>query len=112
MLGSDTILFLALEFIGSEYMIYILIRKNSTPILCLLFLSLFANHLSHAKLLQLCLTLCDPMDCSPSGPSIHGILQARILEWVAVPFSRGSFRPRDQTCISLYPAFGRQVLYH
>ena len=37
---------------------------------------------------QLCPTLCDPMDCSPPGSSVHGILQARILEWVAVPFSR------------------------
>ena len=40
-------------------------------------------------------TLCDPMDCSPPGSSIHGILQARILEWVAIPFSRGSSRSRD-----------------
>ena len=39
---------------------------------------------------QLCLTHCDPMDCSPPGSSVHGILQARILEWVAIPFSRGS----------------------
>ena len=42
---------------------------------------------------QLCLTLCDPMDCSPPGSSVHGILQARILEWVAITFSRGSFHP-------------------
>ena len=39
------------------------------------------------------------MDCSPPGSSVHGILQARILEWVAIPFSKGSFWPRDQTCI-------------
>ena len=39
---------------------------------------------------QLCPTLCDPMDCSPPGFSVHGILQARILEWVAISFSRGS----------------------
>ena len=44
----------------------------------------------HAKLLQSCLTLCDPMDCSPPGSSIHGILQARILEWATMPSSRGS----------------------
>ena len=44
---------------------------------------------------QLCLTLCKPMDCSPLGPSVHGILQARILEWVAIPFYRGSSQPRD-----------------
>ena len=43
-----------------------------------------------AKLLQLCLTLCDPMDCSLPGSSVHGILQARILEWITVPSSRGS----------------------
>ena len=43
--------------------------------------------LCYAKLLQSCPTLCDPMDCSPPGSSVHGILQARILEWVAMPFS-------------------------
>ena len=49
---------------------------------------------------QSCLTLCDPMNCSPSVSSIHGILQARILEWIAIPFSRGSSWPRDQTQLS------------
>ena len=44
--------------------------------------------------------LCDPVDCSPPGSSIHGILQARILEWVAMPSSRGSYQPRDWTSIS------------
>ena len=43
----------------------------------------------HAKSLQLCPTLCDTIDCSPPGPSVHGILQARILEWVAISSSRG-----------------------
>ena len=46
------------------------------------------------------LTFCDPTDCSPSGSSDHGILQARILEWVAMPSSRGSSRPRDRTWVS------------
>ena len=46
---------------------------------------------------QSCQTLWDPMDCSPPGSSVHGILQARILEWVAIPFSRGSSWPRDRT---------------
>ena len=46
----------------------------------------------NVKVAQLCLTLCDPMDYT-----VHGILQARILEWVAVPFFRASFQPRDQT---------------
>ena len=44
---------------------------------------------------QLCLTLCDSMNCSLPGPSIHGIFQERILEWVAIFYSRGSSRPRD-----------------
>ena len=46
---------------------------------------------------QLCPTLCDLMDCSPPGSSIHGILQARILKWVVLFFSRGSSLPRDRT---------------
>ena len=54
----------------------------------------------HAKLLQLCLTLCDPMDCSLPGSLVHGVLQARILEWVAISFSRRSSQTRDQTRIS------------
>ena len=53
-----------------------------------------------SEVTQSCPTLCDPMDCSPPGSSIHGILQARILEWVAISFSRGSSRPRDRTQVS------------
>ena len=49
------------------------------------------------------------MDCSPPGSSLYGILQAKILEWVAIPFSRGSSRPRDQTWIS---CIDRWTLYH
>ena len=49
---------------------------------------------------QLCVTLWDPMDCSPPGSSVHGISQARILEWVAIPFSRGSSWPWDQMWVS------------
>ena len=47
-----------------------------------------------------CLTLCDPMDCRLPGSSVHGILQARILEWVAISFSRESSRPRDPIQVS------------
>ena len=57
----------------------------------------------------LCLTLCSPMDHSPSGSRICGVLQARILEWVAISFSRGSFPPRDRTSVS---CIGRRILYH
>ena len=55
---------------------------------------------SESEVVQSYLTLCDPMDCSLSGSSIHGIFQARILEWVAISFSRGSSQPRDQTWVS------------
>ena len=64
------------------------------------------------KSLQLCLTLCNPMDCSLPGSSLHWILQARILEWVAMPSSRGSSRTRYWALISYLPCNGRQVLYH
>ena len=49
---------------------------------------------------QSCPTLCNPTNCSPPGSSVHGILQARILEWVAIYFSRGSSRHRDRNCIT------------
>ena len=52
------------------------------------------------------------MDCSPPGSSVHGVLQARTLEWVAMPSSRGPSRPRDQTYISYISCIGRRVLYH
>ena len=57
-------------------------------------------HLSEGKVAQLCPTLCNPMDCSLPGSSVHGILQAKILEWVSVPFSKESSQPRDQTQVS------------
>ena len=58
---------------------------------------------------QSCLTLCDPMDYSPPGSSVHGILQERILGWFAISFSRGSSWLRDQTCAS---CIGKRILYH
>ena len=58
---------------------------------------------------QKTLTLCEPMDCSPPGSSVHGVLQARILEWVAISFCRGSSRPRNRTWVS---CTSRWVLYH
>ena len=57
-------------------------------------------------------TLSNPMDCSPPGSSVHGISQARILEWVAISFSRASSRPRNWTCISCVSCIGRKILYH
>ena len=61
---------------------------------------------------QLCLTLCNPMDCSPPDSSVYRIFRARILVWVAISFSRGSSQPRDRNCISCAFCIGRQVLYH
>ena len=66
----------------------------------------------HAKSLQSCLTLCNPMDCSLPGYSVHGILQARILEQVAILFFRGSSWLRDWTHISYVSCIGKGVLYH
>ena len=60
-----------------------------------------------ALVTQSCLTLCDPVDCIPPRFSVHGILQARILEWIIIPFSKGSSLPRDQTWEHC-----RQFLYH
>ena len=61
-----------------------------------------------AKSLQSCLTLCDPIDGSPPGSPVPGILQARILEWVAISFCRGSSRPRHRSKVS---GVARQILY-
>ena len=59
-----------------------------------------AAHIHYCLVTKPCPTLCDPMDCSLPGSSVHGISQARILEWVAISFSRGSSQLRYQTCIS------------
>ena len=65
-----------------------------------------------ARSLQLCLTLCDPMDCSSPGSSVHGILQARILEWIVISSSRESSQSWDWTPFSYVSCIGRRVLYH
>ena len=77
------------------------------PFLCLLWFSLrilydliFFPPLKWSEVAQSCPTLCDPMDCSLPGSFVHGIFQARVLEWVAISFSRGSSRPRDWTQVS------------
>ena len=75
---------------------------------------LHPNIFMYAKLLHPCQTLFNPMDCSLPGSSVHGILQARILEWVAISFYRGSSRPRDGTCIPylFYLLHWQGFLYH
>ena len=65
-----------------------------------------------AKRPQLCPTLCNSTDCNPPGSFVHGIRRARILDWVAVPSSRGSSWLRDQTCVSYVSCTGRWTLYH
>ena len=65
---------------------------------CIVLIFFFTNMMISvwcAQLLWSCPTLCDPMDCSPPGASVHGILQVRMLEWVAIPFSRGSSQLSD-----------------
>ena len=74
-------------------MISLDLKKN----LCCVFLIFLQCMCMHAQLLQSCPTLCDPRNCSPPCSSVHGILQARIPELVAISFSRGFSRPRDQT---------------
>ena len=59
---------------------------------------------SESEVTQSCPTLCNPMDCRLPGSFIHGIFQARTLEWVAISFSRGSSQSRDQTRVSLFVA--------
>ena len=65
----------------------------------------------HAKSLQ-SYPLCNTTDCSLSGSSVHGIFQARILEWVAISFSGRSSQPGDQTLVSYVSCTGRHVLFH
>ena len=74
-------------------MLYVDVCLDLSPF-CNLTLQIITRDM-HAQLLQSCLTLCYSMDCSPPGSSVHGTLQVRILEWVAMPFSRGSSSPRD-----------------
>ena len=64
-------------------------------------------HSMHAQLLSHIWLFCNPMDCSPTGSSVHGIFQARILEWLALSYSRGSSQPRDRICISCVSCAGK-----
>ena len=69
-------------------------RKWSTNMCC------NVNQKNQSEVTQSCLTLCSPMDCGPPGSSVHGIFQARVLEWVAISFSRRSSQPRNRTQVS------------
>ena len=78
---------------GSKYM---------TPSICIYFESKYMLDFVYVLVAQACPTLCNPMDCSPPGSSIHGILQAWIQEWVAISLSRGSSQPRNQSWVSCF----------
>ena len=73
---------------------------SSRAIWALLILAALPEITSESEVTQSCPTLCVPMDCSLSGSSVHGIFQARVLEWIAISFSRGSSRPRNRTQVS------------
>ena len=73
---------------------------NRVDLQCCVSFGYTAKWFSHVLVTQLCLTLCDSMDCSPPGSSVYGILQARILEWVAISFSKESSWPSNRTCVS------------
>ena len=76
--------------------------------------------LKWSEVSQSCPTLCDPIDCSLSGSSVHGIFQARVLEWIAISFSRGSSRPRNRIrvshiagrCLTVWATREACLLYH
>ena len=72
---------------------------------------LYMSH-GHHCCAQLCLTLRDPMYRSLPCSSVHGIFQARIVEWVAISSSKAYSRPKDQTLVSCCSCIGRQILYH
>ena len=83
-----------------------------TLILQVLIWSPWRNFGGGGLVIKSCLTLCGPTDWSLLGSSVHGIFQTRILEWVAISFSKGSSWPRDGTSISCMSFIGRQILYH
>ena len=70
--------------------------RNWTQVFCIAggLFTVWATEVKWSEVTQSCLTLCDPVDCSPPGSSVHGLLQARILEWVAISFSRDLPNPR------------------
>ena len=82
----------------------------STYLTCLLLDHIVFMGKSSCLVVQLCLTLCYPLNCSLPGSSVHGISQLRILEWVAIFFSKWSSQSRDQTCISWFSSIAGRFL--
>ena len=96
----------------SNHLILILLSHMHTSRLLSTFTSYHQVLFVCVLVAQSCLTLCDPMDHSPWGSSVHGIFQARILEWVVISFSRGSFWPWDRTRVSCVSYIFRRILHH
>ena len=76
------------------------VKKIYTAYSKKIYIDMYVTYMIHVLVAQSCLTLHDPMDWSLPGASVHGIFQARVLEWVAISFSRGSSPPRDRTQVS------------
>ena len=89
---------------------FLFLRSQVNPVS----LDFHTHHSTEANVLsaQLCLTLCDPMDCSPPDSSVPGTSQVRILAWVDISSSRGVSQPRNWTCIFCVSCIGRRILYH
>ena len=94
---------------GKVLHLYIYVSLSISP-----FFFRFSLHMQHATCMhaQSCPILCDPMDCSPPGSTVHGIFQIRILEWIAISSSRESSWTRDSSHISYVSCIGRWILYH
>ena len=107
-----TILILPIHEHGVSFHLCFFLHQHLIIIRVQVFIPLGRFVLCCAKSLQSCLTLCDRMDCSPPGSSVLVILQTKILEWIAMPSSRGSSQPRDQSCISYVSCIGRQVFFY
>ena len=87
-----------MDFLNGNEILFSLKKKNSD--ICYMNEPWRYYFKWNSSIAQSCLTLCNPMDCSLPGSSIYGIFQARVLEWVAISFSRGSSRPRNRTRVS------------
>ena len=91
------------HFVNGNSLIYISaseVAQGKQRLLSSSFINPVLTIRKESEVAQLCPSLCDPMDCHPPGSSVHEIFQARILEWVAISFSRGSSQPRDRTWVS------------
>ena len=100
-LPNHIFFYIIYNFVLNVYYLYFLVLFRYRYILqAVIILTWSGGNESESEVTQSCLTLCDPVDCNLLGFSVHGILQARILEWIAIPFSRGSSQPRDRTRVS------------